>query len=60
MIESSRNVVKVISGAELARMDRAAREKDIADFRANPNAKMPVFVGRNNPRLQIHWVARQS
>lgn len=54
------DVVKVISGQDLAGLDRAAREKDVAAFRADPSVKMPVFVGRNNPRLQVRWAAKQS
>lgn len=39
----------------LEALDRIFRERDIKLFEENPYMKMPVFVGRDNPKLEVKW-----
>jgi len=58
MNSSDAIIRKVISAQELARMDERARARDHELFRANPQMRMPVFVGRGDPRYRVRWQAR--
>lgn len=44
-----------ITAEELVEFDLKNRKRDLKFFKENPTMRMPVFVGRGNPKYKVKW-----